>query len=293
MFYSKPSSADAAALSCAPSRQLPDNVSFIGPRQRTRPIVENAKSPAPRPSTARPKPVLTEAQQAERILQAFNTWSFKREQPDSPTLLMETISRAVAANAPVPFVLYWGKGPRSSVGAPEITCLEYLHSLAERIRAVYAHGASFKLILTDTHANLNGHAPEAIESYFASVRSEASARGFEDCRLSVLVDNLQSARPDNDNDQELPDEHTFVRLSECAAKWYRGEGNADQGAAEYFRMNMVEKRAVEHAFPQAIFITFNGSEFRSLFPDGMPIFYMYSLKRGVSSKPWFLPNVVV
>ena len=291
MFYSKPSSADAAALSCAPSRPLSENASLIGPLQRPRPIVDKSKSSAPRSSAARPQ--LTDAQKVERILQAFNTWSFKREQPDSPAGLMEAISRAVATNTPVPFVLYWGKGPRSSVGTPEIACLEFLHSLAERIRAVYAIGASFKLIFTDTHANLNGHAPEAIESYFASVRAEAGARGFEDCRLSTLVESLQTGGPDNDNNQELPDEHTLVRLSECAAKWYRGEGNADQGAVEYFRMNMVEKRAVQHAFPQSIFITFNGSEFRSLFPDRMPIFYMYSLKRGVSSKPWFLPNVAV
>ena len=27
-----------------------------------------------------------------------------------------------------------------------------------------------------------------------------------------------------------------------------------------------------------------------LFPDTMPIFYMYSLKRGVAVKPWFLPD---
>ena len=55
---------------------------------------------------------------------------------------------------------------------------------------------------------------------------------------------------------------------------------------------LVQKRAVELAFPHAIFITFNGSEFRCLFPDRMPIFYMYSLKRGVSAKPWFLPDEI-
>ena len=54
-------------------------------------------------------------------------------------------------------------------------------------------------------------------------------------------------------------------------------------------MNMVEKRAVQFAFPRSIFVTFNGSEYRSLFPDRMPIFYMYSLRRGTGVKPWFLP----
>jgi hypothetical protein len=53
-------------------------------------------------------------------------------------------------------------------------------------------------------------------------------------------------------------------------------------------MNMTEKRAVEHAFPRSIFVTFNGSEFRRLFPERLPIFYMYSLRRGISVKPWFV-----
>jgi hypothetical protein len=53
-------------------------------------------------------------------------------------------------------------------------------------------------------------------------------------------------------------------------------------------MNMVEKRSVAAAFPEAVFVTFNGSEFRDLFPATMPIFYMYSLRRGVGVKPWFM-----
>ena len=33
----------------------------------------------------------------------------------------------------------------------------------------------------------------------------------------------------------------------------------------------------------------NGSELRSLFPERLPVFYMYSLRRGTCVKPWFLP----
>jgi L-tyrosine isonitrile synthase len=56
----------------------------------------------------------------------------------------------------------------------------------------------------------------------------------------------------------------------------------------YYQINMVEKRAVEMAFPHSIFITFNGSRLRVLFPKRLPIFYMYSLRRGFSVKPWFV-----
>ena len=81
---------------------------------------------------------------------------------------------------------------------------------------------------------------------------------------------------------------TLSRLIASARKWYRGSGGPEQGALTYYRMNMVEKRAVELAFPGSI-ITFSGSELRSLFPEHLPIFYMYSMRRGMSVKPWFLP----
>jgi hypothetical protein len=45
---------------------------------------------------------------------------------------------------------------------------------------------------------------------------------------------------------------------------------------------------VEISYPRSVFITFNGSEVRDLFPDSLPVFYMYSLKRGFSVKPWFI-----
>ena len=75
-------------------------------------------------------------------------------------------------------------------------------------------------------------------------------------------------------------------------RWYRGEGSPEEGARRYYDMNMVEKQVIELFFPSSIFATFNGREHRDLFPDKLPIFFMYSLKRGTSVKPWFLPEPV-
>jgi hypothetical protein len=71
-------------------------------------------------------------------------------------------------------------------------------------------------------------------------------------------------------------------------RWYRGAGTAEQGARTYFEMNMVERQVIELFFPSSVFVTFNGSDHRELFPEKLPIFYMYSLKRGFGVKPWFL-----
>jgi len=225
---------------------------------------------------------------AEAVLRSFNTWAFKREQPADPQLMSRMISEAIALAEPVSFILYWGKGPRCRIGEPDIACLDYLGAFAQRVGDVYAPGATIGLIFTDTHAALNGHAPQEIQAYFTEVQAGAGERGFSTCWLSELTRSTQAAAAFSIDDQPVPQE-MLQRLSTSAGKWYRGDGTAADGARKYFRMNMIEKRAVEIAFPRSIFVTFNGSDLRCLFPDHLPIFYMYSLRRGVSVKPWFLP----
>jgi len=224
---------------------------------------------------------------AAKVLHAFNTWHFKREQPADPQRMLQIIADAIGRQAPVPFVLYWGKGPRCGLGEPDVRCLDFLAGFAGRIREAYAPGAAIELIFTDTHAQLNGHSRQTIRKYFAEVENAARQRGFASCWLGELAD-APRAVVDAREDGTIPAE-TLLRLGAGAAKWYRGGGSAELGALKYYRSNMIEKRAVELAFPGAIFITFNGSEFRTLFPERLPIFYMYSLRRGVSVKPWFLP----
>lgn len=226
--------------------------------------------------------------QAEKILRAFNTWAFKREQPSDPQLMLRIIADAIAAQAAIPFVLYWGKGPRHDTGVYEIQCLEFLAALTARIKNAYAPGAAIKLILTDTHAELNGHSRAHIRQYFDDVTAIAGQRGFTTCWLGDLVKaagNLAAAAPLD----EAVSAEMLGKLMASAEKWYNGGGTVEEGALRYLRMNLIEQRVVERAFPGAIFVTFNGSELRGLFPRQLPIFYMYSLRRGMAVKPWFLP----
>ncbi len=89
------------------------------------------------------------------------------------------------------------------------------------------------------------------------------------CWLSKLVLTAETAGAIHLDDEQIPGE-MLQKLGVGAAKWFRGEGTAEEGATPYLQMNMIEKRAVQFAFPRSIFITFNGSEYRSLFPDRMP-----------------------
>ena len=178
---------------------------------------------------------------------------------------------------------------RSRLDAPDIACLDFLATFIRRVREAYPKGAAIRLIFTDTHAELNGHAKQSIDEYFEAVDGSARERGFETCRMSTLVRAAEIAAPNDSIDEPVP-EDMLRRLIITAAKWYRGKASPEEAAVKYYQMNMREKRAVQSACPHSIFLTFNGSKLRCLFPPQLPIFYMYSLRRGVSVKPWFLPS---
>lgn len=236
----------------------------------------------------RNKPRAIEQNEPEQILRSFNTWAYKREQPSDPELLLQFVARAFAREAPIPLLFYWGKGPRCGIDEHDLKCMDYLDSLARRVAAAYPPGAALRLILTDTHARLNGYREACIRAYFAAIEAEACRRNYQCSRLSALIEETKATPEDYTLGDVIPSD-MLDKLCVSALKWYHGAGSAEQGAVIYFHMNMIEKRAVELAFPDAIFATFNSSKFRILFPRRLPIFYMYSMQRGVSVKPWFLP----
>jgi L-tyrosine isonitrile synthase len=221
----------------------------------------------------------------ERILAAFNVRTFRREPPGDEQLMLQFIARAVAFNEPVPFIMYWGKGPRATMAKPDVDCIAFLDGMLRRVREVYLPGAKLKLLFTDTHALLNGHAADAVRGYFGEIAHCVREHGIDTCWLGEVLrtTGLAEAKADDEMPQELGE-----RLTASARKWYFGEGTVEEGALKYYRANMVERRAVEAVYPHSIMITFNTSALRALLPLGLPVFYMYSMRRGLSVKPWFV-----
>lgn len=232
--------------------------------------------------------VRSDCLKAEEILKTFNTWAFKREQPSSIELLKSVVARSVRDNEPLSFVGYWGKGPREDIAEPDLQCMQYMQQMMERIGSVHKPGTELHLVLTDSHARLNGHKVRSVNKYFKAVETAASHHGFSSWRLQALTDAMRpSLKLLASTEIEHPKE-LILELEKSAAKWYRGGKSINAGAKRYFDMNMVERRVIERVFPNSIFMTFNSSDLRPLFPDKIPVFYMYSLKKGSGVKPWFL-----
>ena len=183
---------------------------------------------------------------AEQILRTFNTWSFKRQHPSDIGLMLNVISHTIRRSEPLSFALYWGKGPRCSLADPDMQCLDFLGAFSDRVKQGYAPGAALNLIFTDTHAELNGYSQPGIEKYFHEVGAFARERGMCTRRLGELV-RVSNIAPATDLNEADIEEATLLKLIASARKWYRGSGTPEDGARTYYRMNMVERRAVEAA----------------------------------------------
>ncbi len=118
---------------------------------------------------------------AEALVQSFNSWAFRREQPDDPERLQGLAAMAVKNETPLAFVLSWGRGPRVDVAAPERQCPDFLAGLARRMQSIHAPGADLTLICTDTYAELNGCSRLSTRRYFAQVGREAWSRPYWWC----------------------------------------------------------------------------------------------------------------
>lgn len=223
---------------------------------------------------------------AEHIIRQFNTWLFKREQPSDLQLLIQTVEHSIANNNPINFILYWGKGDRYTAEEIEEKTLTLLSRIRTRIESVYSTGTQFTILFTDTHAQLNGYSETEARQYFQSMERLTHTYRFHVDYLSRLAPYNKESLEVCINDICLA-QGLQTTLVDMASKHYKGDQDFQIAALLYYAQNQIEKVEVERAYPHSIFLTFNGSELRQLFPEKLPIFYAYSYKKGTSVKPWF------
>lgn len=223
---------------------------------------------------------------AGEILDSFNTWKFKREQPNTPEKVMESILKNIRAKTSINFVMYWGKGEKDILGDEETEAIKYLDEMLNQIKVLYLSGVKTTFIFTDTHTELNGYSKNEIQKYYNSVEKLAKSYNIESLYLSELAkyneENLSQQIDNIKIDPEL-----FSTLKDSSEKHCKKLKDHALGAKLYFLQNQIEKKEIENKFAGSIFLTYNGSNLNEILPTELPIFYMYSMRKGTSVKPWF------
>jgi asparagine synthase (glutamine-hydrolysing) len=225
---------------------------------------------------------------AQKVLDSFNTWKFKKEQPNTEEKLIESILQNIRKKQPIKFVMYWGKGDREYVSDIDLMAIERLLDFKSFIKKEYPKGVELTFIFTDNHAKLNGYSSEGATAYFNSVRKEVEKHGIKNILLSELVEYNED-KISKDADNVLINDDLLNNLVKSSERHYKHpENNYLVGAKIYYLQNQFERKAVEQKFGDNIFLTYNGNEVDGILPTKLPVFYMYSYRKGFSEKPWFM-----
>jgi long-chain acyl-CoA synthetase len=263
------------------SFKTPDRIVFAGHIPRT---------PTGKPRVGELRRVLN-GELATELLGRLDTWKFKRAHPSERERILERVQTGLLTGRGTTFVQYWGCGNRDVIADPDREALERLKeytALADR--PPYAT-SRVVLICTDVHAMINGK--PRWESYFAQIREYARRLDFESVWLSDLWQQSGFDRQAFLAGKLTPPENGRGSFEEFQAQLVqRAEKHSEIHSAEdaariYYDACQFDAVAVENAFKDAVFLTYNGPESHFTLPR-LPTMYIYSYKRKRTEKPWFM-----
>jgi hypothetical protein len=195
---------------------------------------------------------------------------------------------------PLRFVSHWGIGRRSSWGRSEDEALSFLKSWLDELSARIGLEYTVEFLITDTHARINGVAPESAARYAGSAIEALESHGH---RASPMSDWLRSVNGDGGaewrhrydvSDSEwgqLPE--SWVReLRRCAGLRFKDADNVDEAARRYYAVNLVESAVIGHHMPRHGLISYQNPGVEFLLPP-LPKIHAYVGPDHLVKRPWF------
>lgn len=217
----------------------------------------------------------------ELIYKLITKREYKREKPLNSILLKKVISENIYKNKPLNFVMYWGKWYRNSFSDVESIVFERLYKYFSYITKYYTPWINLSIIYADSHAKLNWFDNYSIDSYKNSLKNFELKFWFKLFSMSELYKDII-------DDNFILNEAFIEELVKKTKKHYLWEEDYYLVAKKYYLMNLKEKKNIEERFNDSIFLTYNWSDMNEILPTKLPIVYIYSLKRWISNKPWFI-----
>ncbi|WP_174769939.1 class I adenylate-forming enzyme family protein [Paraburkholderia hayleyella] len=254
------------------------------------------------PSTAVGKVAIEELRRLVRgdyardAFESINTWKYKRAHPQEPDRIIQIFQKKILMSRPLEFITYWGAGLKTSASDSDRQAMQRLREFVDAPAAHSRLQAKLKLILTDTHALLNGKPRERIESYFKDVQALCQKYGFSYVRSSELWQKAGLSMADVLHQAESVDLPGVIdvlglspdlvnRLVNSATRHVE-VGGTDDGLKRYLLACQAERAMMADEYDGSIFLTYNDPEMRFLSPP-LPSISISSYNRGTAIKPWF------
>jgi len=235
---------------------------------------------------------------SKEIISKLTTWKFKRATPNMGQL-EAIIQKHLEQGGSIPFVMYWGCGKRDNINKYDQMAIERLFEMLNNCNYSSSHNFKLTIIFTDIHARLNRKPHERYFKYFSAIEDCLKSTknnnietimlskvwklsGFDEGALEDMINNWHRDEKDKyENNLELK-----KGLIESAKKHFEGD-LAERAAFSYYIACQHDKIAVKELFNDNIFLTYNGPSSNPILPDLAKI-YMYSFKKNVTDKPWFM-----
>jgi hypothetical protein len=194
------------------------------------------------------------------------------------------------------FFVEWGLGAGSTFDAEDAAALDYLgETTALLSRNAMPHTARgvVRILLTDSHAAVNGVSVRDQQTYAASVRDAALARSFEPLLISdvirehagLTVDELLERSACFEPEWASLSSFTRQELTRRAA--FRSKRDVPEIAARlYYCVSRLEGVILRSAFAGSIVVTYQTPNFAFLLP-ALPTIFMFVAKGRVTRRPWF------
>ncbi len=232
------------------------------------------------------------------ILTIINKKRFLRKRLDKreAARIAYSLRYFVFHRKPVMFLMMWGVGTKQETGCWEEYALNQLSKMFREIKKRWQAGCSLKIIYADTHARINRVKEAAIEHYYASVMRLISNwdNGIqtEMIRLSALwaeggqgIQNVGAKRALN----SILSKEQYEFIKRNAKLRYHG-ADYEEGARRYVRARLRDNVILKARYSDHIFLTYNNPAVMGALQPNLPLLYVWSLRRGRSSSPWFMPN---
>ena len=229
---------------------------------------------------------------AVQIVAALQVRKYRRAPAFKEDLLLARVRHALQTGEPLEFLAFWGCGDRRDIADVDDRALEAMKAVTSepgRLGPIRSHT---HVVFMDIHARLNGRADEHANHYFDVIQTahanehrtfQRESRTFE--RYGLTIDEIvEYEKSDEFNEFWL----TFPLREKFVTQACRHSNNTDStyAARRYLATCRKERALFAAAFPNAIFLTYNGPEFNDCFPD-VPTLYVYPGPRGPTVKPWF------
>jgi len=193
--------------------------------------------------------------------------------------IRQNVEYALQANAPVKIFGYWGIMGKSETDDIDSAALDILREIQDRVQDIYSPGIDYTLIITDTHAHLNGFKTDDYQDYVNGLKDLFSQSG-------IKFDLLSDHYVEYSDKHEIPEE-LKGSLVKSAKKVY--DGNPETGANLYYNARRQEALHFERHFPDSIFFTYNHPKYQPMLPD-LPTLYLRS-GPGTSRPPWMPKHI--